>query len=55
MQLGNNYASSSQQCMSIISVYAPTHRAPAEVKEKFHEDFVEGSTCQNVPELCSLL
>jgi len=24
--------------MSIVSVYAPTHRAPAEVKEKFYDD-----------------
>ena len=35
---GSQCPSGSQQFVTIISVYAPTHRAPAEVKEKFYDD-----------------
>ena len=35
LQLNNNIPSSSQQFVSIISVYAPTHKAAA---EKFYDD-----------------
>ena len=38
LQLGEKYPARNQQFMSIVSVYAPTHRAPAEVKEKFYDD-----------------
>ena len=38
LQFGDKHPSGSQQYVSIISVYAPTHRAPAEVKEKFYDD-----------------
>jgi len=34
MQFGDNDPSDSQQCVSIISAHAPTHRVQAEVKEK---------------------
>jgi len=30
--------SGSQQFMTIVSVYAPTHRTPAKVKEAFYDD-----------------
>jgi len=35
IQLSDNYLSGSQQCVSIISVYVPTH---AGVKQKFYDD-----------------
>ena len=35
MQLSDNYLSGSQQCVYIVSEYALTYRAPAEVKENF--------------------
>ena len=38
LQFGDKHPSGSQQYVSIISVYAPTHRAPADVKEKLYDD-----------------
>ena len=38
LQFSGKYPSVGQQFVSIVSVYAPTHRAPAEVKKAFYDD-----------------